>query len=52
MTRLRKEYLYRRSLQGKEREIYEKKRKIREALRGAFVKLFFSYLKSTKLREV
>jgi len=33
MTRLRKEYLYRRSLQGKEREIYEKKRKIREALR-------------------
>mmetsp|Transcript_13703 Transcript_13703/g.17856 ORF Transcript_13703/g.17856 Transcript_13703/m.17856 type:complete len:288 (+) Transcript_13703:29-892(+) len=31
--RLRKEYLYRKSLEGKEREIYEKKRKIKEALR-------------------
>lgn len=32
-TRLRKEYLYRKSLAGKEAEQYEKKRKIREALR-------------------
>lgn len=31
-TRLRREYLYRKSLEGKEREIYEKRRKIREAL--------------------
>ncbi|XP_047327875.1 U3 small nucleolar ribonucleoprotein protein IMP4 [Impatiens glandulifera] len=30
--RLRKEYLYRKSLEGKERLIHEKKRKIREAL--------------------
>mmetsp|Transcript_1192 Transcript_1192/g.1870 ORF Transcript_1192/g.1870 Transcript_1192/m.1870 type:complete len:295 (+) Transcript_1192:71-955(+) len=30
--RLRKEYLYRKSLEGKEREQYEKKRKIKEAL--------------------
>ncbi|KAJ8610169.1 hypothetical protein CTAYLR_008746 [Chrysophaeum taylorii] len=31
-VRLRREYLYRRSLEGKEREVYEKKRRIREAL--------------------
>lgn len=31
-TRLKREYLYRKSLEGKEREYYEKKRKIREAL--------------------
>lgn len=31
-VRLRKEYLYRKNLEGDEREIYEKKRKIREAL--------------------
>ncbi|KAL2533469.1 Ribosomal RNA processing Brix domain protein [Abeliophyllum distichum] len=31
-VRLRKEYLYRKSLEGKERLLYEKKRKIREAL--------------------
>eukprot|EP00515_Schizochytrium_aggregatum_P015385 CAMPEP_0202082834 /NCGR_PEP_ID=MMETSP0964-20121228/21204_1 /ASSEMBLY_ACC=CAM_ASM_000500 /TAXON_ID=4773 /ORGANISM="Schizochytrium aggregatum, Strain ATCC28209" /LENGTH=297 /DNA_ID=CAMNT_0048650489 /DNA_START=17 /DNA_END=913 /DNA_ORIENTATION=+ len=30
--RLRKEYLYRKSLEGKEREEYEKKRKVKEAL--------------------
>ncbi|MCI15609.1 U3 small nucleolar ribonucleoprotein IMP4-like, partial [Trifolium medium] len=30
--RLRKEYLYRKSLEGKERLLYENKRKIREAL--------------------
>ncbi|XP_058743545.1 uncharacterized protein LOC131616277 [Vicia villosa] len=30
--RLRREYLYRKSLEGKERLLYEKKRKIREAL--------------------
>jgi len=33
-ARLRKEYLYRKSLEGKERESYEKKRKIRQALEG------------------
>jgi len=33
-ARLRREYLYRKSLEGKERELYEKKRKIREALEG------------------
>ena len=33
-ARLRKEYLYRKSLEGKERELYEKKRKIRQALEG------------------
>ncbi|KAJ3690507.1 hypothetical protein LUZ61_019671 [Rhynchospora tenuis] len=31
-TRMRREYLYRKSLEGKEREYYEKKRKIRQAL--------------------
>ncbi|CAI9783850.1 unnamed protein product [Fraxinus pennsylvanica] len=31
-VRLRREYLYRKSLEGKERLLYEKKRKIREAL--------------------
>lgn len=32
--RLRREYLYRKSLEGKERLLYEKKRKIKEALAG------------------
>jgi len=32
-ARLRREYLYRRSLKGKESELYEKKRHLREALR-------------------
>ncbi|CAK9226956.1 unnamed protein product [Sphagnum troendelagicum] len=31
-TRLRREYLYRKSLEGKERSLYEKKRKIKQAL--------------------
>ncbi|KAJ7552923.1 hypothetical protein O6H91_06G077000 [Diphasiastrum complanatum] len=31
-TRLRREYLYRKSLEGKERALYEKKRKIKQAL--------------------
>jgi U3 small nucleolar ribonucleoprotein protein IMP4 len=31
---LRREYLYRKSLEGKERLLYEKKRKIKEALAG------------------
>jgi hypothetical protein len=31
-TRLRKEYLYRKSLEGKERQHYEKKRLVRQAL--------------------
>lgn len=34
-ARLRKEFLYRKSLEGKEKELYEKKRKIRQALEGA-----------------
>ena len=34
-ARLRREYLYRKSLEGKEREEYERKRKIRQALDGA-----------------
>ncbi|GFY92186.1 hypothetical protein Acr_08g0005820 [Actinidia rufa] len=31
-VRLRREYIYRKSLEGKERLLYEKKRKIKEAL--------------------
>ena len=31
-ARLRREYLYRKSLEGKERQYYERKRRIREAL--------------------
>lgn len=45
--RLRREYLYRKSLEGKERQLYEKKRKIREALEGIiiddFVYMFFRF---------
>ena len=33
-ARQRREYLYRKSLEGQERELYEKKRKIRDALAG------------------
>ena len=33
-ARLRKEYLYRKGLEGKERVAYEHKRKVREALEG------------------
>ena len=29
---MRKEYLYRKSLEGKEKELYEKKRKLKKAL--------------------
>lgn len=36
-ARLRKEYLYRKSLEGAEREEYEKKRLIRQALAGVRV---------------
>jgi hypothetical protein len=42
-TRLRREYLYRKSLEGKERSLYEKKRKIKQALAGLFVCLFFFF---------
>lgn len=35
-ARLRKEYLYRKSLEGKERAAYERKRKIKKALEGAW----------------
>ena len=34
-ARLRREYLYRKSLEGKERTEYERKRAIRQALEGA-----------------
>lgn len=34
-VRLRKEYLYRKGLEGKERAAYERKRLIRKALEGA-----------------
>jgi U3 small nucleolar ribonucleoprotein protein IMP4 len=33
-VRLRKEYLYRKSLEGKERAVYERKRLIQKALEG------------------
>lgn len=33
-ARLRKEYLYRKGLEGKERTAYEHKRKVRQALEG------------------
>lgn len=33
-VRLRKEYLYRKSLEGKERATYERKRLIKKALEG------------------
>ena len=33
-TRLRREYLYRKSLEGKDRERYEKKRILKKALAG------------------
>jgi U3 small nucleolar ribonucleoprotein protein IMP4 len=33
-ARLRKEYLYRKSLEGKEKATYERKRQIRKALDG------------------
>jgi hypothetical protein len=39
-ARERKEYLYRKSLEGKEKELYEKKRKIRQALEGMY---FFEF---------
>ena len=41
-ARLRKEYLYRKGLEGKERTAYEHKRKVRQALEGTI------YLSSTK----
>jgi len=36
-ARLRKEYIYRKSLEGTEREVYEKKRKIKDALKSTHV---------------
>ena len=39
-ARLRREYLYRKGLEGKEREEYEKKRKIRQALEGEATRHF------------
>jgi hypothetical protein len=37
-ARLRKEYIYRKSLEGTEREVYEKKRKIKDSLASTFLK--------------
>ena len=37
-ARLRKEYLYRKGLEGKERTAYEHKRKVRQALEGTLYK--------------
>jgi U3 small nucleolar ribonucleoprotein protein IMP4 len=34
-ARLRQEYLYRKSLEGKEKEAYERKERLKEALAGA-----------------
>ena len=36
-ARLRREYLYRKSLEGKERAAYERKRVIRQALEGEYM---------------
>jgi hypothetical protein len=41
--RLTKEYLYIKSLEGKERLLYEKKRKIREALQGFHHSVSFKF---------
>lgn len=38
-ARLRREYLYRKSLEGKERADYERKRAIRTALEGMHVRV-------------
>jgi U3 small nucleolar ribonucleoprotein protein IMP4 len=38
-ARLRREFIYRKSLEGKERELYEKKRTIRQCLEaGAYTR--------------
>ena len=34
--RLRKEYLYRKSLEGKEKEAFERKKRIKDAMAGMF----------------
>lgn len=34
-ARLRREYLFRKSLEGKERELYERKERLKKALAGA-----------------
>lgn len=36
-VRLRREYLYRKGLEGKERALYEHKQQLKEAIRSAFV---------------
>jgi U3 small nucleolar ribonucleoprotein protein IMP4 len=49
-ARLRREFLYRKSLEGKEQELYEKKRKIRQALEGEFGRLYRLSSLQTALR--
>jgi hypothetical protein len=36
-VRQRREYLYRKSLEGKDRAVYEHKQKIKEAIRGRWI---------------
>ena len=53
-ARLRREYLYRKNLEGKDREEYERKLKIRRALEGdksfpATVAFFKSFLNTQML---
>tara|TARA_R110002050_G_scaffold116601_2_gene233104 strand:+ start:769 stop:924 length:156 start_codon:yes stop_codon:yes gene_type:complete len=43
-ARLRKEYMYRKSLEGKQQEEFEKKRQIRQALAGMFRREFVDLL--------
>ncbi|WRX11521.1 Brix domain - like 3 [Theobroma cacao] len=51
--RLRREYLYRKSLEGKERLLYEKKRKIREALEeGKPIPTELRYEEATLRQEI
>jgi hypothetical protein len=50
-TRLRREYLYRKSLEGKERSLYEKKRKIKQALAGLCFFFFFCFCVFATVRE-
>ncbi|BAF22932.1 Os08g0155000 [Oryza sativa Japonica Group] len=50
-TRLRREYLYRKSLEGKERQHYEKKRRLRAALREPKILLTTSRNPSAPLTQ-
>lgn len=45
-ARLRKEYLYRKGLEGKERVAYENKRKVRQALEGVLLQQSANFVKN------